>query len=244
MADFSPFTTLKRLATGQSAPPEPAMLGRFELRRILGRGAQSVVWLAFDPRLEREVAIKLLKVGQGSDASAIAQWLQEARSVSRLTHPNIVPVFEADVQEIVDASPWRPPDRLRPLVGMKVGPAKRPLTDVDGVALVGDKLLLLDAKAHRMPPSLANERPGAMRSQTMTIEREAAAWKGKVSTIRANPGLLRVDLSGITEIDGLVVLPTVPFVTGGPALDPVVGSLLRACAVSELAVAPYAEPLP
>lgn len=75
------------------------MLGRFELRRILGRGAQSVVWLAFDPRLEREVAIKLMKVDQGSDASAIAQWLQEARSVSRLTHPNIVPVFEADVQD-------------------------------------------------------------------------------------------------------------------------------------------------
>ena len=75
------------------------MLGRFELRRILGRGAQSVVWLAFDPRLEREVAIKLMKVDKRSDASAIAQWLQEARSVSRLTHPNIVPVFEADVQD-------------------------------------------------------------------------------------------------------------------------------------------------
>ncbi len=75
------------------------MLGRFELRRILGRGAQSVVWLAFDPRLEREVAIKLMKMGHGSDAAAIVQWLQEARSVSRLTHPNIVPVFEADVQD-------------------------------------------------------------------------------------------------------------------------------------------------
>ena len=75
------------------------MLGRFELRQILGRGAQSVVWLAFDPRLEREVAIKLMKVGPGANASAIAQWLQEARSVSRLTHPNIIPVFEADVQE-------------------------------------------------------------------------------------------------------------------------------------------------
>jgi serine/threonine protein kinase len=75
------------------------MLGRFELRRILGRGAQALVWLAFDPRLEREVAIKLMKVGQGSDASAIAHWLREARSVSRLTHPNIVPVFEADVQD-------------------------------------------------------------------------------------------------------------------------------------------------
>jgi len=75
------------------------MLGRFELRRILGRGAQSIVWLAFDPRLEREVAIKVMKVGLNSDASALAQWLQEARSVSRLTHPNIVPVFEADVQD-------------------------------------------------------------------------------------------------------------------------------------------------
>lgn len=99
MAVFSPLSTIKRLATGLSAAPEINTLGRFELRRILGRGAQSVVWLAFDPRLEREVAIKLMKVGQGSDASTIAQWLQEARSVSRLTHPNIVPVFEADVQD-------------------------------------------------------------------------------------------------------------------------------------------------
>jgi serine/threonine protein kinase len=99
MVDFSPLSTIRRLAAGKSAPPEPAMLGRFELRRVLGRGAQSVVWLAFDPRLEREVAIKLMKVGKGSDASAIAQWLQEARSVSRLTHPNIVPVFEANVQD-------------------------------------------------------------------------------------------------------------------------------------------------
>lgn len=75
------------------------MLGRFELRRVLGQGAQSVVWLAFDPRLEREVAIKRMKVVKGSDASALAQWLAEARSVSCLTHPNIVPVFEADVHD-------------------------------------------------------------------------------------------------------------------------------------------------
>jgi serine/threonine protein kinase len=75
------------------------MLGRFELRQILGQGAQSVVWLAFDPRLEREVAIKVLRAGQGVDAAALTQWLQEARSVSRLKHPNIVPVFEADVQD-------------------------------------------------------------------------------------------------------------------------------------------------
>ena len=99
MPDFTPLSTIKRLASGQSGTQAPNLMGRFELRRILGRGAQSVVWLAFDPRLEREVAIKIMRVGHGSDATAIAQWLQEARSVSRLTHANIVPVFEADVQD-------------------------------------------------------------------------------------------------------------------------------------------------
>lgn len=72
-------------------------LGRFELRKILGQGAQSTVWLAFDPRLEREVAIKVMRPGSGSDAQALAQWLDEARSVGRVKHPNIIPVYEADI---------------------------------------------------------------------------------------------------------------------------------------------------
>jgi serine/threonine protein kinase len=79
-----------------SALPNVKRLGRFELRRLLGKGAQATVWLAHDPRLEREVAVKLLNTG--SDAQAVNEWLHEARAVSRLTHPNIVPVFEADQQ--------------------------------------------------------------------------------------------------------------------------------------------------
>ncbi len=74
-------------------------LGRFELRRILGKGAQATVWLGFDARLEREVAVKMITAGADVDPQDITHWLQEARSVSRLTHPNIVPVFEADVQD-------------------------------------------------------------------------------------------------------------------------------------------------
>ena len=69
-------------------------LARFELMRELGRGAQAVVWLAHDPRLQREVAVKLLSAE--ADESTRHEWLNEARAVSRLTHPNIVPVFEAD----------------------------------------------------------------------------------------------------------------------------------------------------
>ena len=75
------------------------MLGRFELKRVLGEGAQATVWLGFDARLEREVAVKLMRAEAAADPFAVNQWLQEARSVSRLTHPNIVPVFEADVHQ-------------------------------------------------------------------------------------------------------------------------------------------------
>ena len=76
----------------------PVALGRFELQRILGRGAQATVWLAHDPRLQRPVAIKLLPPVQDQDASVLDHWLREARHVGRLAHPHIVPVFEADVQ--------------------------------------------------------------------------------------------------------------------------------------------------
>ena len=76
-----------------------ARLGRFELKRELGRGAQATVWLGFDARLERDVAVKLMHADTAADPVAVGHWLQEARSVSRLTHPNIVPVFEADLHQ-------------------------------------------------------------------------------------------------------------------------------------------------
>ncbi|MDZ4075361.1 MAG: HDOD domain-containing protein [Hylemonella sp.] len=97
-----PLPTFQNPRRPAAALPEPKVgdsIGRFKLRRLVGQGGQATVWLAFDPRLEREVAIKLLRPEQGADAALVAQWLQEARSVSRLTHPNIIPVFEADVED-------------------------------------------------------------------------------------------------------------------------------------------------
>jgi serine/threonine protein kinase len=85
-----------------TALPEPKVgetIGRFQLRRRVGQGGQATVWLAFDPRLEREVAIKLLRPEPGTDAAQVTQWLQEARSVSRLNHPHVIPVFEADLHD-------------------------------------------------------------------------------------------------------------------------------------------------
>lgn len=70
-------------------------IGKFEVRRLLGQGAQSRVYLAWDPDLQREVAIKRLLPQRGMALAPQA----EARNVSRLRHPNIVPIFDMGEQD-------------------------------------------------------------------------------------------------------------------------------------------------
>ncbi|MDP3538902.1 MAG: protein kinase [Azonexus sp.] len=69
-------------------------IGRFDLRKELGRGSQSTVYLGFDPQLQREIAIKTVHFSK-SDPAQNQVLLDEARMVSKLRHPNIVPIFEA-----------------------------------------------------------------------------------------------------------------------------------------------------
>ncbi len=68
----------------------PATIDRFEIRARLGGGAKGVVFAAWDPRLEREVAIKLLRAGAGGPERLLA----EARAQARLADPNVVVVHE------------------------------------------------------------------------------------------------------------------------------------------------------
>lgn len=82
------------VAVGTATPSTGQRVGRFQLQRLLGRGAQASVWLAHDPKLQRDVAVKMMS--GGADAAAVSEWLHEAHAVSRLAHPHIVPVFEAD----------------------------------------------------------------------------------------------------------------------------------------------------
>ena len=69
-------------------------VGRFQVIGTLGQGSQSVVYLAFDPQLHREVAVKSLRLTEETPDAA-DMLLNEARAVSRLSHPALVPVFEA-----------------------------------------------------------------------------------------------------------------------------------------------------
>lgn len=73
----------------------PSNIDRFEVRGVLGSGTQGAVYQAYDPRLERLVAIKTVLADALGDASA-GEWLmREARIVGGLKHPNIVPLYEA-----------------------------------------------------------------------------------------------------------------------------------------------------
>ncbi|HUW36760.1 MAG TPA: HDOD domain-containing protein [Rhodocyclaceae bacterium] len=73
-------------------------IGRFEIRSELGRGAQSIVYLGFDPHLQREVAIKTMHLGAAGAAQSV-RLMAEARTVSKLRHANIVPIFEAGEED-------------------------------------------------------------------------------------------------------------------------------------------------
>jgi tetratricopeptide (TPR) repeat protein len=70
-------------------------LGRFELRRELGRGSFGVVFLAHDPRLRRDLALKVPRVEAFISPELRARFQHEARAAASLDHPNVVPIYEA-----------------------------------------------------------------------------------------------------------------------------------------------------
>ncbi len=76
------------------------LIGRFQITRLLGKGNQSEVYLAHDPHLDREVAIKTLHFATPTErATSLESLLTEARMVSRLQHPNIVALHDAGEYE-------------------------------------------------------------------------------------------------------------------------------------------------
>jgi len=83
------------LAASWREPLEPGdVVGRYEIRREVGRGGFGAVYEAFDPQLGRTVALKALKPGR-SRHPVSEEWIQkEAEAVAKLDHPAIVTIFD------------------------------------------------------------------------------------------------------------------------------------------------------
>jgi hypothetical protein len=77
---------------GRRAPTDRLVLGRYRLERKLGAGGFGVVWLAFDEKLEREVAVKVIQAD--GDDPVTHRAAREARVAARLNHPGIVSLYE------------------------------------------------------------------------------------------------------------------------------------------------------
>jgi serine/threonine-protein kinase len=79
--------------------PDALFAGRYRLERRLGVGGMATVQLAFDTRLERHVAVKLLAEHLAEDAAFVSRFRREALAAARLVHPNIVQVFDFGLDE-------------------------------------------------------------------------------------------------------------------------------------------------
>jgi len=72
-------------------------LGSYEITALLGKGGMGEVYRARDPRLGREVAVKVLPVAYSTDADRLRRFEQEARAVGKLNHPNVLTVYDVGV---------------------------------------------------------------------------------------------------------------------------------------------------
>ncbi len=79
--------------------PDALFAGRYRLERRLGVGGMATVQLAFDTRLERNVAVKLLAEHLAEDGAFVSRFRREALAAARLVHPNIVQVFDFGLDE-------------------------------------------------------------------------------------------------------------------------------------------------
>jgi len=93
-----PISTVRETAEppiGAASPPGAgSTVGRYRLLHLVGRGGMGEVYAAHDPKLDRKVAIKILRADTYADDVESARLLREAQSVARLSHPNLVTVYD------------------------------------------------------------------------------------------------------------------------------------------------------
>jgi serine/threonine-protein kinase len=105
----------------EAPPPADPLLGRmlegrYRIDSVIGQGGMGVVYRGFQPAMDRAVAIKVLRAELGRDAAIVKRFEREARAASRLSHPNIITLYDFGqthdrlmyiVMELLDGEPLR-----------------------------------------------------------------------------------------------------------------------------------------
>lgn len=119
--------------------------GRYRVRDRVALGGMATVYAAVDERLERTVALKMIHPGQATDPQFVERFIDEARAIARLTHPNVVAAYDQGthaglpylVMEFVAGR------TLRDVLG-----ARRRLTPIEALTIT-EQMLSAIAAAHR-----------------------------------------------------------------------------------------------
>ncbi len=123
----------------------PERIGRYEILELLGRGGQAAVYRAYDPTMQREVAIKVLPSTASVNEKARERFEREAHTIAALEHPNIVPVYDFGAYD----------DGLYIVMRLMKGGtladrlSKGPLNPTDALSIVRNVAAALDAAHQR-----------------------------------------------------------------------------------------------
>src|SRR4051812_30344326 len=189
--------------------------GHYRVEQRIGQGGMGEVFRAFDTRLNRAVAIKVMREAHGEAAPAVQRFLREARAASALNHPNIVTIHEVSetpdgelfiVQEFIDGQ------TLRSLIGGEPLPLPRILEIVRQVARalaaahsngivhrdVKPKNIMVRGDGYVKVLDFGLARVVEIGSSTVTTQSEHATAPGTLlgTTSYMSPEQARVELAG------------------------------------------------
>ncbi|MET7463204.1 hypothetical protein [Nonomuraea sp. NPDC005501] len=183
--------------------------------------------------------IRLVPDGLYVDLLAATAHLRHLTTVARRGGGRLVNLrashFERDVQEVIDASAWRPGDRLRALRGRALRVGGRTVTDLDAVGERDGVLLAVSAKSVPYSPEYDSGEHAVIRNLAARCDSFVAEWESRLGTLIAHRSGDNYDFSGYGGILGLVCLPFVPYCHLGPATAEVRPGLRAVSSVAELA---------
>ncbi|MBL0713867.1 MAG: protein kinase, partial [Desulfosarcina sp.] len=183
--------------------------GRYEIMKELGQGAMGTVYLGRDPRINRQVAIKTLQYGS-VPAEELAEvkerFFREAEAAGKLSHPNIVTVFDIgeehdiaymamELLEGTELTPYCRPDHLLPLAEV-----------LDIMAAVADALAYAHQQGvvHRdiKPANIMRLKTGTVKVTDFGIARVMDSSKTKTGIVMGTPSYMSPEQVAGKKVDG------------------------------------------
>jgi len=188
----------------------PAMLGRYKVLKELGRGAMGVVYLGKDPKIQRFVAIKTMRLDEIDDDEKLqdfkARFFREAESTGRMSHPNIVTIYDAGEEqnlgfiamELIEGTPLKQYARKPNLL---------PPTDVlSKIATVADALDYAHQQGvvHRdiKPANIMITKDQTVKVMDFGIAKMASSSKTQTDTVLGTPTYMSPEQIAGKKVDG------------------------------------------